>query len=148
MSDLIGVEVDRVHFVVEPGKIQEFARATHAEDPVHADQGTASGRGFTGVLATGTHVVVAGHHRDQQAQLDLLGLDRSRVVVGSVGWDYLRVLQAGDKLTGVRRVTADEIREGRRGGAMRLVTLETEFTDQNGAIAVRQQEVLIERGKE
>jgi hypothetical protein len=31
---------------------------------------------------------------------------------------------------------------------MRLVTLETEFTDQNGAIAVRQQEVLIERGKE
>lgn len=92
------------------------------------------------------HVVVAGHQRDQQGFLALLGLDRSRVVVGSVGWEYERALCVGDRLVGVRTVVADETREG-RAGAMRLVTLETEFADQDGTVAVRQREVLIERAK-
>ncbi|HWC81688.1 MAG TPA: MaoC family dehydratase N-terminal domain-containing protein [Pseudonocardiaceae bacterium] len=144
MEDLIGVEVDRVGFDVERGKILEFARATHAQDPAHRDP---AAEGGTGVLATATHVVVAGQHRDQEKFTAALGLDRTRVVVGSVDWHYARPLRAGDTLTGIRRVVADETREGRRGGRMRLVTLETEFTDQDGEIAVRQREVLIERGQ-
>ena len=147
MPDLIGAEVDRVAFAVERGKILEFARATHAEDPAHRDPAAARARGATDVLATGTHVVVAGQHRDQEAFTAALGLDRTRVVVGSVDWHYVRPLHAGDTLTGTRRVVADETREGRRGGRMRLVTLETEFLDADGQLAVRQREVLIERGR-
>lgn len=147
MRDLIGMELDRVVFDVERGKILEFARATHAEDPAHRDRAVARTRGAVDVLATGTHVVVAGQHRDQEAFTAALGLDRARVVVGSVDWFYVRPLHAGDTLTGIRRVVADETRQGSRGGQLRLVTLETEFLDADGQLAVRQREVLIERGQ-
>jgi acyl dehydratase len=147
MRELIGTVVDRVAFDVERGKIGEFARATFAEDAVHGDRALAAERGFRDVLATGTHVVVSGHHRDQRGFVEKLGLELSRVVVGSVRWRYERPLVAGDSLVGTRRVVADETREGKRGGKMRLVTLETEFVDQDGLLAVTQREVLIERGQ-
>ncbi|MGW1026774.1 FAS1-like dehydratase domain-containing protein [Streptomyces sp. NPDC002577] len=147
MTDLIGTVVDRVAFGVERGKIHEFTRATFAEDPAHTDRNLAVRSGFPDVLATGTHVVVSGHHRDQRGFVEQLGLELSRVVVGSVNWRYRRPLVAGDELRGTRRVVADETREGRRGGTMRLITLETEYVDQHGEVAISQREVLIERGK-
>jgi hypothetical protein len=68
-------------------------------------------------------------------------------VVGSVGWEYERPLRAGDSLVGTRIVVADETRESKRGGTMRLLTLETEYVDAAGVVAVRQREVLIEKGR-
>ena len=136
MSDLVGTVVDVVGFVVERGKIAEFARATHAEDPLHH---------HAHALATATHVVVAGQHRDQTGFVEKLGLELGRIVVGSVSWEYERPLRAGDSLVGTRTVVADERREGRRGGTMRLVTLETVYVDAGSAVVVRQREVLIER---
>jgi acyl dehydratase len=142
----IGLVLDEVSFDVERGKIREFARATAAADPAHTDRQSAAARGHDDVLATATHVVVAGHHRDQRAFVSRLGLDIGRIVVGSTAWEYLRPVRAGDALTGVRRVAADETKPGRHGDTMRLVTLETEYTDQLGAVVIRQREVLIERG--
>jgi acyl dehydratase len=144
---LVGTVVDTVQFEVERGKIREFARATLASDLVHTDAGEAESRGHSNVLATATHVVVSGHHRDQRAFVELLGLDIRRVVVGSTSWDYARPLQAGDTLTGVRTVVGDETRTSKGGGTMRLVTLETSYVDATGAVAVQQREVLIERGR-
>ncbi|MFD4972441.1 MaoC family dehydratase N-terminal domain-containing protein [Streptomyces sp. NPDC058424] len=146
-GELVGEVVDQVAFDVESGKIREFARATFVEDPVHTDRAAAREAGFDDVPATPTHVVVAGHQRDQRAFVERLGLALERVVVGSVRWRYLRPLLAGDSLHGVRRVVRDERREGKRGGSMRMVTLETEYVDAEGAPVVRQLEVLIERGK-
>ena len=143
---LIGTVVDTARFDVERGKIREFARATGAADLVHTDPREAQARGHPDVLATATHVVVSGHYRDQRAVVAALGLDLRRIVVGSTAWEYARPLRAGDTLSGTRRVAGDEIRVGRRGGTMRLVTLETEYVDSDGAVAVRQFEVLIERG--
>ncbi len=62
-------------------------------------------------------------------------------------WQYLRPLRAGDSLRAVRRVVGDERRDGKRGGSMRVVTLETEYVDATGTPVVRQRDVLIERGK-
>lgn len=146
MSDLIGLTVDVVRFDVERGKVREFAVATHAADPVHIDPEAARAAGFDDVLATPTHVVVAGHYRDQRAFVARLGLALERVVVGTVGWQYLRPLQAGDRLEGTRTVVADEVVEGRRGGSMRVVTLQTDYVDASGQTVVRQREQLIERG--
>ncbi|MEV0110046.1 MaoC family dehydratase N-terminal domain-containing protein [Nocardia sp. NPDC050799] len=139
--------LDAVSFEVEAGKIREFARATHAADPVHTDPVAAAAAGLAAVPATATHVVVAGHHRDQQRFVRDLGLTIERVVVGSVEWEYRRPLLAGDALTGTRRVVSDTVKEGRRGGSMRLVTLETTWADATGVTAVVQREVLIERGR-
>jgi acyl dehydratase len=143
---LIGALVDEVTFDVERGKIGEFVLATHTVDPVHTDPEAARAAGFPDVLATPTHVVVAGHHRDQRGFVAQLGLAIERVVVGSVTWQYFRPLRAGDRLHGVRRVVADEHRAGRSGGSLRMVTLETEYRDARSAPVLRQREVLIERG--
>ncbi|MEI2778305.1 MAG: MaoC family dehydratase N-terminal domain-containing protein [Tetrasphaera sp.] len=143
---LVGTIVDEVRLPVESGKIREFSRATYAEDPVHTDPEAAREAGFAAVPATAIHVVAAGHYRDQRAVVATLGMDLRRIVVGSVEWEYARPLLAGDLLTGTRAVVGDETREGKRGGTMRLVTLETAYVDQDGAIAARVREVLIERG--
>ncbi|WP_329045026.1 MaoC family dehydratase N-terminal domain-containing protein [Amycolatopsis sp. NBC_01488] len=135
--------VDEVTFDVEQGKILEFARATFAEDPVHVSQKAAQTAGFPRVPATPTHVVVAGHHRDQRGFVEKVGLAFERVVVGSVKWTYLRPLLAGDRLHGVRRVVGD-----RRKGALRIVTLETDYVDTAGESVVCVRETLIERGAE
>ncbi|MDV7241548.1 MULTISPECIES: MaoC family dehydratase N-terminal domain-containing protein [Rhodococcus] len=140
--------VDRVEYDIERGKIREFTRATFVTDPVHTDPTAARDAGFGDVPATLTHTVVAGHQRDQRAFVDALGLALERVVVGSVTWTYLRPLTAGDHVVGTRRVVDDVRREGKRGGTMRLVTLETEYVDANGEPVVRLEEVLIERGEQ
>lgn len=141
-----GLVVDEVSFDVERGKIREFVRATGTEDPVHTDPGAAAAAGHAAVLATPTHVVVAGHVRDQRAFIDRLGLTLERVVVGGVRWEYLRPLEVGDSLRGTRRVTSDVQREGSRGGSMRIITLETEYLDATDSPVVRLQETIIERG--
>ncbi|WP_052067927.1 FAS1-like dehydratase domain-containing protein [Rhodococcoides fascians] len=139
--------VDTVTVDVEVGKIREFARATHATDTVHTDFDAAHGAGFERLPATPTHVVVAGHQRDQQAFVRSLGLAIERIVVGSVEWEYARPLAAGDRIVGTRRVVDDTTKHGKRGGAMRLVTLETQWVDESGDVVVTQREVLIERGE-
>lgn len=138
-----GTVLDVVSFEVEAGKVHEFARATHATDSAHVDPEAA---GYPAVLATPTHVVVAGHHRNQREFVAALGLAIERVVVGSVEWHYARPLIAGDRLTGTRSVVDDTVRAGKRGGTMRLVTLETQWVDAADEVAVTQREVLIERG--
>lgn len=133
--------LDEVAFDVERGKIREFARATGAADPVHTDRNAAQAAGFADVPATATHVVVAGHHRDQRDFVRKLGLAFDRVVVGSVKWTYHRPPLAGDSLRGVRRVTDDVRKKG-----MRFVTLETEYLDADEQPVVVLRETLIERG--
>ncbi|MDV6230608.1 FAS1-like dehydratase domain-containing protein [Rhodococcus cercidiphylli] len=139
--------LDSVTIEVEAGKIREFARATMSSDYVYTDCAAAADAGFEQVLATPTHVVVAGHHRDQKGFVAALGLAIDRVVVGSVDWEYQRPLIAGDRITGIRRVVDDVTKESRRGGSMRLVTLETSWVDVGGNVVVTQREVLIEKGK-
>ena len=130
---MIGTVVDEFAFGVEAGKVREFARAIG--DPTEGEGGVPL-----------TFSVVAGHHRDARAAVAKLGLDIRRVVVGEVEWEYARPLVVGDRLA-ARRVVADvKTREGSRGGTMTLVTLETEFRDADGAVALRQREILIETG--
>lgn len=140
-----GDVLDEVTFTVEAGKIREFARATQAGDPVHTDPDAATRAGFDSPVATATHVVAAGHHRDQQAFVAALGMDITRIVVGSVNWEYHRPLLAGDHLTGTRRILSDTTKQGRRGGTMRLVELETTWNSGDDPV-VTQRETLIERG--
>jgi hydroxyacyl-ACP dehydratase HTD2-like protein with hotdog domain len=140
-----GDVLDVVLLPVERGKIREFARATFTEDPVHTDHGAALAAGFADVVATATYSVGTAHYRDQATFVATLGLDIRRVVVGSVSWQYLRTLTAGQELVATRRVESDESREGSKG-PLRLVTLVTEFVNSAGEVAVRQREVLIEKG--
>jgi len=143
----VGDVVDEVAFTVEAGKVLEFARATRTTDPVHTDRTTAAAAGFPAPPATATHVVVSGHHRDQPRMVDSLGLALERVVVGSVRWRYHRPLVVGDRLRGVRRLVDDEQVGGGDRPAMRRLTLETTFSDDDGDAAVTWREIILERGR-
>jgi acyl dehydratase len=143
---LVGTVVDEFSFPVEAGKVRECAIAINDPAPRYRDPHAAESEGFHRVPAPLTFGVVAGHYRDAAAAVRRLGLDISRVVVGEVEWSYDRPVLVGDRLDGRRVVTDVRRREGGRGGAMTLVTLETELRDQRGDVVLRQREVLIETG--
>ncbi|MFR9805999.1 MaoC family dehydratase N-terminal domain-containing protein [Pseudonocardia sp. RS010] len=67
---------------------------------MHTDVAAAAAAGFEALPATPTHVVVSGHHRDQRAMVERLGLALERVMVGGVRWRYHRPLVVGDRLRG------------------------------------------------
>ncbi len=62
--------------------------------------------------------------------------------------DISSTLSAGDHVVGTRRIVDDVRRDGKRGGSMRILTLETEYVDADGNPVVRLEEVLIERGEQ
>jgi acyl dehydratase len=141
----VGTEVDRVSFPVERGKVRELALATHDHSARWADEEAARAEGFDAIPAPLTFVVIAGHHRDQRAAMETLGVDIARIVVGEVAWAYHRPALVGDVLEGRRIVTGVRTREVKRGGTLTMIDLETVWRDAAGEPVVTQRETLIER---
>jgi acyl dehydratase len=140
----IGMELDEVTVCVERGKVREFARALHHEDAVHLDPEAAREAGFDAVAAPLTYGAVAMHWRDRDAAIEDLGFDFKRLLHGGTAWTYERPLVAGDELTCRRRVGDVKRRDGKRGGSMTFVTVETEFLDGSGEVVLRQEDTLIQ----
>jgi acyl dehydratase len=145
---MAGAEFDEVTFPVERSKIAELARALGDDDPVYRDPAAAREAGFEQVPAPPTATVLIDHWGErglaQIAQEDL-GLDLERVLHGESAWEYIVPVRAGDELTARRRVGTIASREGKRGGTMILVTIDSEFVNQRGELAVRRTDTLIER---
>lgn len=146
--NVIGNVLDEVRIPVERGKVLELARALHDDNPIYRDASAARAAGFDGVPAPLTYSVVAMHwrERDDDRMVEELGLEVARVLHGEVRWTYLAPIQVGDELHGVRRVSDVATKQGSRGGTMTIVSLETEYTNQDGAVVLRQHDKLIERG--
>jgi hypothetical protein len=103
-------------FTVEAGKIREFARAV--KDVSGGDHPR---------LAPPTFLVTASADFVEHLVTDVLRLDRSRSVHGAQEYAFFGPVAAGDRLVCRARLISDEIKAGRRGGTMRIVTTETEF---------------------
>jgi acyl dehydratase len=109
---------------VEWGKVREFARAVH--DPRLGREPPVPPLTFPAVL-TAQFV--------ERFVSELLPLDRRRTVHGEQEYEYLRPLQIGQQVRCTARVTRDDVKQGRRGGRMRLVTVEVELADaQSGEV--------------
>lgn len=144
-ESLIGKQLDSFTFPVERGKIREFATSLLDDDPVFSDPEAARAVGFDAIPAPLTFSVASAHWREAE-NVETLGLDLRRVLHGEVEWEYLRPLVAGDELTAVRRVADVTKREGKRGGVMTFVVVETEYRDAAGEPVVRQRDTIIETG--
>lgn len=142
----VGLQLDEVTFPVERGKIREFVRALHETDPVHQDAGAATAAGFTAIPAPLTFPMVAMSWRDRDAAVEDLGFDFERLLHGGTTWEYVRPLVVGDEITVRRSVAAVDQREGKRGGTMTFVTIDTELTDAAGGLVARQTDTLIQTG--
>jgi acyl dehydratase len=143
---IVGEEIGCVSFPIDRSKLAELAKAFGDDDPVWHDPEVARAAGFDGVPSPPTVTVLADHWRSGgvTALVEAVGLDLSRVLHGEAAWEYLAPVRGGDELT-ARQVVADvTTREGKRGGSMTLVTIDTEFTNQLGELAVRRTDTLIQ----
>ena len=118
-------------FIVEAGKVREFARA------VHDDNAEGMAPPTFPVCVTAAYV--------ERLVVEVLKLDRRRTVHGEQEYEYLRPVRAGDRLRCSARIVEDYVKDGKRGGRMRFVVCETEMRDvATGDLVVRERATAIE----
>jgi acyl dehydratase len=134
-------------FPVEQGKLRELAVALHEPDPVWFDEDVARAQGFTTVPLLPTASVIGDLWREGGffvANVAAAGLDMSRVLHGEVTWSYVLPIEIGDELTATCRVSTVDLREGRRGGRMKRVGIQTQYVNQRGELTLVRDDVLLE----
>jgi hypothetical protein len=130
----VGDVIEEWDFVVEAGKVREFARAVH---DVHSEN---SG------IAPPTFPVVASADFVERLVTRLLDLDRSRTVHGEQNFEYMEPIRSGDRLHCRASMVRDETKTGRRGGSMRLVTVQVEYVSAaTGKLVCREMMTTIEK---
>jgi acyl dehydratase len=133
LESMVGDRVRTVEgFTVEPGKVEEFARAIGDDDPVYRDPDAAMARGFAAVPAPLTFVRTSDFPRYRTGERIDLGFRPEYRLHGEQAYEYDRPLVAGDALTGETVVADAYEREGRRGGTMTFAEVETEYRDSGG----------------
>lgn len=103
---------------VERGKVREFAAAVR--DPGAAEHAPAPPPTFPVVLNAAFIETLV---------VDILKLDRKRTVHGEQEYEYLRPLRVGENIRCRARIASDQVKAGRRGGAMRIVVAEIEMSN-------------------
>jgi hypothetical protein len=131
---------------VERGKVREFALAVAEDNPIHYDLDEARRRGLPDIVAPPTFTVTQMWQVPREEREQRLGanLAYERVLHGEQEFFYQRLPVAGEVLTGRMRIASDVSKRGRRGGAMRVVTYESLFTDASGAEVLRALYTLME----
>jgi acyl dehydratase len=144
---IIGQEIDEVTFPIDRSKLAELARSYGDADPVWHDPQAAHAAGFNAVPTPPTVTVLVNHWRGGGVAglVEAIGADLSRILHGEAAWEYLVPVRMGDTLTARQKVADVTQRQGKRGGTMTLVKIDTEFTNQRGELAVRRTDTLIER---
>lgn len=124
---------------VERGKIHEFAEAVLDDNPLFHDEEVARAAGLPSVVAPPTFPMVVAHFPDDRVAPtdDLRGLDLRFLLHGAQEFVYERPLFAGDLLRSEPGAVRTYEKQGRRGGKMKFVELETLYRDQQDQIVVR-----------
>ena len=143
----VGTELPPVRYPVDRSKALELARALFDHDPVWHDPDAARSAGFADVpmAPTATTLVDPWRPEGALAAANAVGADVTTLLHGEASWEYFLPVRPGDELTAHTRVADVVAREGRRSGTMTMATVETDFVNQAGELAVRRRDVLIER---
>jgi peroxisomal enoyl-CoA hydratase 2 len=131
-------------FRLERGKIREYALALGLLDPVHTDVEAARAAGFDDLVAPPTFTRQFWHENDTNDPMPHLGFDPKRRLHGEQAFEYYKPLVAGMVLRGRNTIVSTREREGRRGGKMTFVVIETRFTDETGDLVQVARRTLIE----
>ena len=131
-------------FRVERGKIREYALVLGLTDPVHTDVEAARAAGFADLLAPPTFVRQFWHENPDNDPMPHLGYDPKRRLHGEQEFEYHKPLVAGMNLKGRNTIVSTREKEGRRGGMMTFVVIETRFVDEAGELVQVAKRTLIE----
>ncbi|MBT3821181.1 MAG: MaoC family dehydratase [Nitrospinaceae bacterium] len=131
------IEVDR-------SKIREFAMVLGYNDPVHTNVEAAQAAGYSDLLAPPTFPRQFWHENDGNDPMPHLGYDPKRRLHGEQEFEYHKPLVAGMTIRGRNVIISTKEKEGRRGGKMTFVVIETRFTDKTGELVQVARRTLIE----
>jgi acyl dehydratase len=140
----IGHELGTSEFAIEPGRLRFFAKAIGETDPGYIDLHAARAAGYRNLPAPPTFLFSA--ELDSGAtfgMLELLGVDRDRILHGEQRFDYHAAVEAGDIVTVKSRIA--DIYE-RKGGALQFVVRESRVEDQRGRHVADMRSVIVVRG--
>ncbi len=140
-DESVGRTGEPFEFIVEKGKIREFARATLTTNPAYFDGDNP--------LTEPTFLMVAAHWQNERSGVRN-GLRRDFTNVLHGGQEFVfhgEPPRAGTVLTGQQRLDKVYSKEGKRGGTMRFLELVTEFRDAGGALVAEARATIIETGK-
>ena len=124
---------------VERGKVHEFANAILDDHPHYHDAEAAAAAGLPSVVAPPTFVLASQLFGSADAKIapEVAALDPRYTLHGAQEFVFERPVFAGDVL----RSEAGEIRtydkQGKRGGVMKFVEMESVYRNQAGEIVVR-----------
>lgn len=131
-----------LEWVVERGKIAEFARAVQNSSDAYTAEGAVAPPTFPQSMA-----LWRAREPRPDSGTGRGGLDMRRVLHGEQEFEYVRPLRAGDVLTASSHVKDRFEKEGKRGGTMTFIVSETVFRDQDGEIVAYSRGTTIQTSK-
>lgn len=149
--DCIGWEGGGSSFVVERGKIMEFAAAVLDDSAEYRDQAAARKAGFDDVPVPVTFPQSAGLQappdRGGSTALRLMAegyIDRRYLLHGEQEFEYYRPLVPGERLSGKDKLVDAYRKESDNGRTMTFFVLETAYTGEDARPAFASRTILIE----
>ncbi len=139
-KSMVGTVTGSTTVPIERGKIREFATAILDDNPAYLEDAAP--------LAPPTFAMTqAFWPRKSDGPPPDLGLNYLRVLHGEQHFEYRLPIKAGDTITGTTKVADVYEKEGKRGGTMTFLVLETEWVNQDGDVALVSRNVLVETAK-
>lgn len=142
-------EGEPFEFPIELGKIREFGRALHSQNPVWYSEAAAAEAGLDGVPIPPTFPIsTAFWDPPPPPGREKLALDLRFILHGEQEFEFFGPPPvAGDNLTGRQRLVSVFEKEGKRGGTMTFVVTETTFYDESGKPVMASRGTLIQTGQ-
>jgi acyl dehydratase len=141
-QQLKGKEYQEVEFVVERGRVVQFADAIGEDAALFRDPQAAKAAGYGEQLAPPTFVTVMQIMTSGQVVLDQeLGLNYALAVHGEQEYEWSRPVMVGDRLKATPRIADIYAR-----GPNEFLVIEAEITDDAGETVVVGRSTLLSRG--
>ena len=139
-KSVIGRKQGTTVMEVERGKIMEFARAILDDNPAYFEPNPPAPPTLTMAMAHWPQV-------EAGEGLTGLGLELARVLHAGQEFEYLQPVGVGDTLTATGAISNIYEKEGKRGGTMMFIELETTYTNQRGEEVLKSKVVLVQTAK-
>jgi len=139
-KSIVGTVMGTTVVPIERGKIREFATAILDDNPHYQEEASP-------LIPPTFSMTQAFWPRRTDGPPPNLGLNYARVLHGEQEFEYLAPIRAGDTITGTTRVTDVYEKEGKRGGTMAFVVIETDWRNQDDEAVLVTRQVLLETSK-
>lgn len=143
MSNKTGKVFATFEFVIERGKIREFAQAIGDTNPIYFSEEAAQKEGFQSIPIPPTFptVVDMWGGLDFEALIQVLELNPLQVLHGEQTYEYVKTIYAGDRLAAFPQV----IRHVTKAG-MDFITVETTYKREQKTVLVSRSTIIERHG--